>query len=160
MTTVYFLRHGPAGDRGEWTGDDFDRPLTAEGKTRVEHEAAALAKLGLTLDVIVSSPLVRAYQTAEIVAKKLGCADRLVKDKAVGPGFGRDAVARILADHPKADAVMFVGHEPDFSETVSDLIGGGRIVLKKGGLACVELNAGPSLKGKLLWLVPPGVLAP
>jgi phosphohistidine phosphatase len=156
---LYFLRHGLAGEREEWKGDDFDRPLTEQGKERVEREAATIAELQLAFDLIVSSPLIRAYQTAEIVARKLEMQDRIVKDERLSPGFGPDHLAKILLAYPKADALLLVGHEPDFSETISHLIGGGRIILKKGGLAYVEVPEAATLKGELVWLIPPKVLA-
>ena len=156
---LYFLRHGIAGDRGEWKGDDYDRPLTEEGKERMDREARTMAKMGLAPDAIITSPLVRAYQTAEIVARALKCDDRLVKDDRLGPGFGASELAGILETQPNAAELMLVGHEPDMSETVSRLIGGGRVTCKKGSLACVQLEPPASLKGELLWLYTAKVLA-
>lgn len=153
---IYFLRHGLAGDRSEWQGDDTKRPLTDEGKEKIKRTAITLAALGLGLDGILTSPLVRAKQTAEIVARKLNCL--LVEDKRLAPGFNDDQLEKILLDHPNANTVMLVGHEPDFSETISALIGGGNIVCKKGGLALVELPNAHSKRGELVWLVPPKVL--
>ena len=155
---LYFLRHGLAGDRETWAGGDFERPLTDAGKERMAREAATIAKLNLNLDVILTSPLVRAYQTAEIVARLLGMTDKLVKDERLGPGFSPDQLAGILQAYPEAQALMLVGHEPDFSQLIGKLIGGGRIMCKKGSLACVELND-KSLQGELVWLIPPSVLA-
>jgi phosphohistidine phosphatase len=154
---LYFLRHGLAGDRETWMGDDFDRPLTDEGKERMAREAATIAKLNLNLDVILTSPLVRAYQTAEIVAQHLNLTDRLVKDDRLSPGFGSSQLAGILKAYPEAKALMLVGHEPDFSQIIGELIGGGRITCKKGSLACVELTK--SRQGELAWMIPPFVLA-
>ena len=154
---LYFLRHGLAGDRETWTGDDFGRPLTDEGKQRMAREAATIAKLNLNLDVILTSPLVRAYQTAEIVAQHLNLTDRLVKDDRLSPGFGSSQLAGILKAYPEAKALMLVGHEPDFSQIIGELIGGGRITCKKGSLACVELTK--SLQGELAWMIPPFVVA-
>ena len=154
---LYFLRHGLAGDRETWTGDDFDRPLTDEGKERMAREAVTIAKLYLNLDVILTSPLVRAYQTAEIVAQHLNLTDRLVKDDRLSPGFGSSQLAKILKAYPEARALMLVGHEPDFSQIIGEMIGGGRITCKKGGLACVELS-NKSLQGHLVWLIPPSIL--
>jgi len=154
---LYFLRHGLAGDRGEWTGDDFERPLTEEGKKRMAREAATLVKMSLDLDMILTSPLVRAYQTAEIVAQHMNRTDKLVQDERLSPGFGSNRLAKILKTFPEAQALMLVGHEPDFSQVIGDLIGGGRLTCKKGSLACVELT-GRSLRGDLVWLIPASVL--
>ena len=155
---LYFLRHGLAGDRETWTGDDFDRPLTDDGKERMAREAATLAQLSLDLDVILTSPLVRAYQTAEIIAQQLNLTDKLVKDERLAPGFGSNQLAKIVKAYPEAKALMLVGHEPDFSQVIGKLIGGGRITCKKGSLACVELS-NKSLQGELVWLIPPSVMA-
>ncbi|HEX8806421.1 MAG TPA: phosphohistidine phosphatase SixA, partial [Candidatus Aquilonibacter sp.] len=121
----YFLRHGPAGDAATWEGSDFDRPLTADGKKRIAQEGKALADRGLELDAIVTSPLVRARQTAEIVAKELGVGDALHLDERVGLGFSAAKLDAILRDYSTAKSVMLVGHEPSMSMTVGELIGGG-----------------------------------
>ena len=155
---LYFLRHGLAGDSREWKGDDFARPLTEEGIVKMKRTAETCAKLELDLHLILTSPLVRAYQTAEIVARQLKMQDKLVKDERLGSRFGIKFLAEILAEHSKADSLMLVGHEPGMSDTVSHLIGGGRVVFKKGALACVELSDAKSLKGELVWLLPPKVL--
>lgn len=154
---LFFLRHGLAGDPSEWQGDDAKRPLTDEGKEKMKRTAATLAALDLGLDVIITSPLVRAQQTADIVARKLNCP--LTEDKRLAPGFNVEQLHKILLDHPDATKVMLVGHEPDFSATISALIGGGRIVCKKGGLALVTISNAHSKHGELVWLVPPKVLA-
>ena len=154
---VYFLRHGPAGKRGEWKRDDAARPLTVEGIEKMHRIAATLAALDLGLDAIVNSPLVRAKQTAEIVAQELEMP--LKEDARLAPGFNAELLRGVLLDHPGAKAVMVVGHEPDFSATIGALIGGGSLICKKGGLALVELPDAASHKGELLWLVPPGILA-
>jgi phosphohistidine phosphatase len=153
---LYFLRHGQAGSRETWEGDDAQRPLTKKGKDSMDREAETIAELGLGLDVILTSPLVRAQQTAEIVAKKLHMKDGLKEDERLSPGFGIEKLSQILADYPDGKALMLVGHEPDFSQTVSALIGGGRVVCKKGGVARVDLLEGEEgLKGELVWLLPP-----
>jgi len=155
---LYFLRHGQAGTRQDWHGDDSERPLTIEGKKRMQREAAGIRNLDLPLDVIISSPLVRAAQTAEIVAKARGSSARLVTDARLAPGFGPKHLAAIVAEHRGASGLMLVGHDPDFSQTISQVTGGGRVAMKKGALACVEVEDPASLKGTLVWLIPPKVL--
>jgi phosphohistidine phosphatase len=155
---LYFLRHGQAGNRQDWQGDDSERPLTIEGKKRMQGEAAAIWRLELSLDVIISSPLVRAAQTAEIVAKARGSTARLVTDDRLAPGFGPKHLVAILAEHRNVRGLMLVGHEPDFSQTISQVTGGGRLAMKKGALACIEMTDPASLKGTLVWLIPPKVL--
>ena len=158
MTTIYFLRHGLA-DRSEWSGDDYQRPLTAGGVAQMTREAKTIAHLKLGVDLILTSPLARAQQTADIVAGALDMRDRLVADRRLAPGFGAGALQEMMREYPGHGTFMVVGHEPDFSETISALIGGGRIVCKKGGLARVDLPADDSPNGELVWLVPPGILA-
>ena len=155
---LYFLRHGQAGNRQDWRGDDSKRPLTVKGKQRMQREAATIWTLELPLDVIISSPLVRAAQTAEIVAKAKGSSAKLVTDGRLAPGFGPKHLAAIVAEHRGARGLMLVGHEPDFSETISQVTGGGRLTMKKGALACVEVEDSASLNGTLGWLIPPKVL--
>ena len=156
---LYFLRHELAGNWTEWTGDDRQRPLTEEGKKRMASSAKTLSALNLSPDAILTSPLTRARQTAEIAAHGLGLADRLVVDDRLAPGFGLQALAEILKDYPRARALLLIGHEPDFSGTVSALTGGSLIVLKKGGLARVDLEDVSSQSGQLVWLIPPKILS-
>lgn len=155
---VYFLRHGIAADAQSWNGSDASRPLTDEGRERMQREAKALSKIGLTVDAIVMSPLLRAKETAEIVAERLSLRKRLIEDARLGGGFDTTQLAALLQKYPDADSIMLVGHEPDFSAMVG-AITAGRIDLKKGGLACVELTDPASMRGELLWLVPPKILA-
>jgi phosphohistidine phosphatase len=155
---VYFLRHGRAAVRGEWAGADGERPLTADGAEQLHREAEAMKRLELGLGLIVTSPYVRAYQTAEIVAEHLDMRDRLVTDERLEPGFGSAELGAILSENETAAAIMFVGHEPDFSTTIGRLTGGGRVVCKKGGLARVDLAEATDRHGELVWLIPPGAL--
>ena len=156
---IYFLRHGQAGNRIDWKGDDDERPLTKKGKESMHREAETIVQLDLRLDAIFTSPLVRAYQTAEIVGERLLMGDNLFRDERLSPGFGIEELVQILQEHEEASAIMMVGHEPDFSETISALIGDGRVVCKKGGLARVDLLPdSPDPSGELVWLIPPKVL--
>ena len=152
---LYFLRHGLAGVRQEWKGDDARRPLTKKGIKNMRTQAKTLARLDLQLDVIITSPLTRAFQTADIVAGALKMVEQLKPDEHLTPGFGRDALEQVLADYPAAKNIMLVGHEPDFSLTIRALIGGGTVILKNGGLARVDITATDPLQGDLVWLLPP-----
>lgn len=154
---LFFLRHGLA-DRSAWSGADYERPLTPRGMERMGLEAEFISKLDLGMDYILTSPLTRALQTAEIVAEYLGLLDQMEVDDRLSPGFGRADLAAILEDYPRADSIMFVGHEPDFSLTIEGLIGGGSVVCKKGSLARVDLNDAGFLSGELVWLIPPKAL--
>jgi phosphohistidine phosphatase len=158
VTNLYFLRHGDAGDAAAWRGADFDRPLSDEGRERMALEAEAIKQLDLAVDRIITSPLVRARQTAAIVADALQIRDTLVEDERLGSNFGLEQLADILDFRPRAKSVMLVGHEPSLSATVGRLIGGAAIDFKKGSLARVDLSDTFGLKGELMWLVPPKVL--
>jgi phosphohistidine phosphatase len=152
---LYFLRHGLA-DWPEWTRPDDERPLTEDGLSKMKAEAKAIKQLKLSLDVILSSPLVRARQTADLVAERLGLP--VAESKLLAPGFNKDRLAKLLASYKDAKAIMLVGHEPDFSATIASLIGGGRVAMKKGGLARVDIDSADSLEGELVWLLAPKVL--
>jgi len=155
---TYFLRHGAAAEPGEWKkGSDFDRPLTDDGRERMAREAKAIRKLDLDLDAIITSPLARARETAEIVASALKIT-AIKEDARLGTGFDLGSLEEILQDHADAKAIMLVGHEPSMSSTIGRLIGGARVDLKKGGLACVDLPDASSRAGVLLWLATPKLL--
>ena len=156
---LLFLRHGVAEPRETWTGDDGQRPLSVQGRKAMERTAAAFVELGIAPQVIVTSPLTRARQTAEIAAQGMGMSDRVVLDARLEPGFDAGALSDILSEHSDCDVVMLVGHEPDFSLIVGRLIGGGRVVCKKGGLARVDVDdgvtGGSAGSAELVWLLPP-----
>jgi phosphohistidine phosphatase len=153
---LYFLRHGLA-DWPDWDpAQDHLRPLTKDGLKKMKAEAKALAQLGLKLDVILSSPYTRAVQTADIVAGQFGL--EVVEDARLAPGFNFERLNEIVTRYPTAQALLLVGHEPAFSATITTLIGGGRLTLKKGALARVEITSFEPLSGELLWLLPPKTL--
>jgi phosphohistidine phosphatase len=154
----YFLRHGIAVDPESWSGNDFDRPLTREGLQRMECEAKAIERLGLDLECIVTSPLLRARQTAEIVAKRLGVEGKLVEDQRLAGGFDLQGLGAILTAHADADSIMLVGHEPSMSVTLGRAIGNANIELKKAALAGIELRDATATAGTLICLIPPKVL--
>ncbi len=157
---LYFLRHGNASSNQEWSGDDTLRPLTEKGRKVLDGVAGFLADQRLGIDLVVASPLVRALQTAQLVAKRLGLTDRLETDERLAPGFGPATLGELLRSHADLGALMLVGHEPDFSNTVGALIGRGRVVCKKGSVACVNVPDIATIEGELEWLLPPGLLTP
>jgi phosphohistidine phosphatase SixA len=112
--------------------------------------AAFLADAGVEPALILSSPLPRALQTAEIAARELGV--KVVKESALAPGFGVRQLEALLRGHPDRD-VMLVGHEPSFSQTIRSLTGGA-VKMAKGGVACVNVVTGMT-GGELLWLIAP-----
>ena len=154
---LHFLRHAHAGDPEGWTGDDAARPLSAKGEGQAERLGAFLAGVAFRPDAIVSSPKVRARQTAEIVAGHLGAEVRL--DERLGGGFDATTVDAILADLGGPSRPVLVGHDPDFSELLGWLVRADGLTMKKGGFARVDVQ-GPiaSGQGTLRWLVPPDLL--
>jgi phosphohistidine phosphatase len=155
---VYFLRHADAGRKEAWSGPDSARPLSKEGIEQARQAAAAVAALQPGIQLIISSPLLRARQTAELFSAAQKPRAELREDERLAPGFGRDELAELVRENAGLASLMLVGHEPDFSLTIAACIGGGRVECKKGGVARVEIDESPSLKGTLVWLLPPKVL--
>lgn len=152
---LYFLRHGLA-DWPDWDpARDHERPLTKEGLKKMKEQAKTLLALDLKLDAILSSPYTRAYQTADIVAAKLRL--DVKTEPRLAPGFTYDKLTEIVAAFEDDQALLLVGHEPSFSTIIAELIGGGRVQLKKGALARVDVNH--ELQGELVWLLQPKILA-
>jgi phosphohistidine phosphatase len=147
---LLFLRHGIAEDAGPGR-PDLARALTAEGRELMIAAAAGMRSLAVQPDAILTSPLVRARQTAEIVAEALGLQDRLREDDRL-PGCELGDLQDIVAEHPNAEQLLLVGHQPDMSVLIGTLIGNGRVRMGKGSLACVEGIAG-SGGGELRWLL-------
>jgi phosphohistidine phosphatase len=156
---LFFLRHGIAEDSDLWQGEDSERPLTDQGKELIASEAKVLAELDLGIDAILSSPFLRAYQTAEIVARELKAQDILASSELLGPGLDSRRLEELLSSHAEAEAPLLVGHEPDFSRTIGAVIGGGKVRCKKGSLVCVKLDGRSPPRGELLWSLPPSFLA-
>lgn len=154
---IYFLRHGRSLSRALWSGDDRLRPLTRGGVEALEQAAEAWRRLDPPPELIVTSPLVRARQTAEVAAEALGMAGQLIEDERLAPGFESAQLVSLIDDHPAVETLMVVGHEPDFSATVAKLIGGGRLQVKKGGLATIEIaeRVGDMIFGVLISLLTP-----
>ena len=155
---VYFVRHGIAEDAGAWKGSDADRPLTAKGRAKMAAIGKRLGELGIEPDAIVTSPLLRARQTAEILAKTLRASDRTENDERLAGGFDLRGLGEILSARAASKCVMLVGHEPNMSAVIGHAIGDGRVEMKKGAVACVEFPDPESPRGRLLWLATPKIL--
>ena len=156
MITLFLLRHAHAGDPERWTGDDDIRPLTDKGRRQAERVGRLLAAAGVTPDAVLTSPLVRARETAEIVADILGVPVRL--EPRLGEPLDLATVDRILAGAGDPRRPVLVGHDPDFSDLVSQLVGA-PIPMRKGTLARIDVERPlePGA-GELRWLVPPDLL--
>ena len=146
---LYFLRHGAA-DWPNWDKPDDEPPLTKRGNKEMRDVAKFLARLKVRPALIVTSPLPRASQTAEIAADYLKA--KLRKDELLAPGFGMSELRTILKRH-RSKVLMLVGHEPDFTSVISALTGA-CLKLSKAGVALVDVDP-ETEKGRLLWLFPP-----
>lgn len=147
---LYFLRHGRA-DWPDWAGADDDRPLTKPGRKEVRAVARLFVRLKVRPDLILTSPLPRAAQTAEIAAKQLGV--KCCEEKLLAPDFDLARWQRLQKKHA-GKVLLLVGHEEDFSRVIASLTNG-RIKLAKAGIALVELES--PTRGRLCWLFPPKV---
>jgi phosphohistidine phosphatase len=133
---IWFLRHGDAED----TEPDFDRRLTQKGRRQSRNAGLALAALGVHIELCLSSPKVRARETAELACDVLGVEVSLDERLTGGRLDPLDVTAGV-------DDVLLVGHEPDCSNAIAQLTGG-RVDMKKGGLAAVD-------QGELVGLLRP-----
>jgi len=160
---LYIMRHGVAVTRGSaGFSDDSKRPLTSEGKRDMRDIAAGLLRLGFDVEWIVSSPLVRALETAEIVAESLGNNAPVDFSEALRPGGSPEALLNSLAKHNSRKRVLVVGHEPDLSQLAARLVGAGRhanLKLKKGGCCLITFDEfPPKSPGQLVWWLSPRLL--
>lgn len=155
---LYFLRHGKAGQPR--AHDDDPRELTPKGVAALRAAAPVWRRLKLRPDVVISSPLPRALQTAELFVEGVGLGERPVVDDRLRPGADWADMAAAAAEHPGTQRVMFVGHEPDLSSAVAELTGAASVRLRKGGLAAVEFPGAPEPgSGELAWLIDPDLYA-
>ena len=142
---IWLLRHGDA-EPGD-AGADADRRLTPDGERQARMAGRALAALGLEFAAVVTSPRVRARDTARLAAEALG-----VEPSAHEPlsgDFGAEDAVDLLAGHDDDAHLLLVGHEPDFGQVIRDLTGA-RTHLEKGGVAAVRVD-----KGELMVLLRP-----
>jgi phosphohistidine phosphatase SixA len=158
MTALHLLRHAHAGDPARWHGDDDVRPLSEKGHRQAEQLARLLDRVDEAPDLFITSPLTRARETAEIVAGVLRV--EVVVDPRLGEPLDVDILADILLAAGPAERPCIVGHDPDFSELLGELVGAGAIPMRKGALARVDF-AGANItvgRGTLRYLVPPELL--
>ncbi len=154
---LLLLRHGIAEDAGPATGHrDAPRALTAEGRARMEMQARGVAAIGLAADIVLTSPLTRCRQTADIVAAAIAAPVR--EDRRLAPGADLDAVEEALIDHPGAERVLLCGHQPDLSEIVAALTGGALVDFRRGTLAVLDVREPRARGGLLRALYPPDAL--
>ena len=158
--TLLFIRHADAGDAAAWPGDDAARPLSKKGRRQSKRLGDLLDRLRVRPDAILTSPRVRAADTARIVGRRVG--REVEVDGRLDAGFDAKALAALVAEvAPGAATLAIVGHDPDFSTLASWLVNA-PLSMSKGALVRMELPeraVGPGA-GTLRWLLPPDAVAP
>lgn len=159
-SSLYLVRHAIAAERGDDWPDDDKRPLTERGIARFKEVVAGLESLGVELDEVFTSPLVRAKQTADLLAAGVKSKPPVRILEALSPGHGPPAVLAQLAKVAKRRRIALVGHEPGLGELAAHLIGAGRALpFKKGGICHIEVESLTSRRaGALTWFVTPRML--
>lgn len=157
---LYLIRHGIAAERGDEFPDDSKRPLTSEGIASLRKEVKALDELGIGFDHIITSPLVRAKQTAEVFAQHLQTKPSLSSSDALAPAGSPAAVVQEIVKHARKGRIALVGHEPNMGELAARLIGARTpLEFKKGGICRIDFEVlPPKGVGHLRWFVTPKML--
>ena len=158
--SLYLVRHGVAAERGDAWPDDSKRPLVQRGVVRLRQAAAALTRLNVTFDVVLTSPLTRARQTADLLAGGIAGRPAVHTIDSLSPGGSYAAFLEDLARHGRRSHIACVGHEPDLGQFAARLLGAKRpIEFKKGAICRIDVDALPlSGPGHLRWFVTPRML--
>lgn len=152
---LYLVRHGLAEDRGDDWPDDAKRPLTEEGTSKTRKAARGLVRLGVDFDVLLTSPLVRARQTAEIIASAFDVRPLVVTVDSLAPGGTFQSVLNDLEKHARRSRIALVGHEPSLGETAARLAGLRHpLEFKKGAVCRIDVKSlPPAGVGMLRWFI-------
>lgn len=154
---VYLVRHGIAEENAS-TGSDADRELTGEGRRKLRQVLASARDAGEEVSLIISSPLKRAIQTADVAKNVLKCKGEILRTRALLPDARVEDAWQEIRDHRDGAAIMLVGHNPLFSELAPYLLGCRdiRIDFKKGGVLCIDFDHfGTHPRGVLRWYLTP-----
>ena len=157
------MRHGDAGNRLSDPIKDTKRQLTVSGKKEVVEIAKSLKKLGVKFNIIYSSPLARAFQTAKIIAEEYKFTKQIEQSEELKPNGSKDFLYNKLSKLNIDSVILIVGHEPYLSSMINDIISNNKnsnnIILKKAGLSRIKITSTvPTLKGELRWLLTPRIL--
>jgi len=157
---LYLVRHAVAADRGSAWPDDTIRPLTPDGAAKFRKEVEGLAAFGVEIDLILTSPLVRCRQTADLLADGLPGKPRVQAIDALAPGSGHSAVIAEVARIAKRPRIALVGHEPDMGVLAARLIGARKpLQFRKGAVCRIDLDSlPPGGPGQLHWFATPRML--
>ena len=158
--TLYLVRHAIAAERGDAYPDDDQRPLTKRGTARMRRAVRGFAGLNPGVDIVLTSPLLRARRTAEILVAGLVPAPRLEALEALAPGHAPSDVAAALAGYAGSRTIALVGHEPGLGTLAAWLTGAREpFAFRKGGIARIDVNAlPPGQTGRLRWFATPKML--
>jgi len=152
---IYLFRHGIAEDRAP-SGRDEDRRLTDEGRQKLRRVLERAQAAGVSPSLILSSPLKRAVETAEIAARELGYEGKIVRSDSLTPDSSPSEVWTEIRTHRDEKAILLAGHEPLFSATVAWMLGSSHAMVefKKGALVRVDVSSlGAEPKGVLQWML-------
>jgi phosphohistidine phosphatase len=157
---LYVIRHAIAAERGPDWPDDDKRPLTEKGISRFKEGVAGLTWLDVVLDEIFTSPLVRAKQTADLLAADIPGKPQVKLLPALAPGTGPEEVMTQLAKTARRRRIAVVGHEPGLGELAAHLLGARRpLPFRKGGVSRIDLQGLTGKRpGSLIWFVTPKML--
>ncbi|MDE3154492.1 MAG: phosphohistidine phosphatase SixA [Acidobacteriota bacterium] len=157
---LYLVRHATAEDRGVAWPDEARRPLSEDGKAGWRKASRGLQRWGVSIDLILTSPLVRARQTADILAAALQPHPPVVETDALAPGATLAPLLAALAAHGRRHRIALVGHEPDLGQLAARLAGLRQpLPFKKGAVCRIDFpSAPPEPPGTLRWFLPPGAL--
>jgi phosphohistidine phosphatase len=157
MIALHLLRHAHAGDPAKWDGEDAARPLSEKGRRQAKDLGGLLAVIDEPPDLFITSPKVRAVQTAELVAKAMRNRVKVVVDERLAGVLDPVTVNAILDAAGNAFRPCIVGHDPDFSQLLGEFIGTAPIPMRKAALARIDF-AGDDVadgQGTLRYLMPP-----
>ena len=160
MVQLYLIRHAQAEDRGEKWPDDAKRPLTEVGTRQMRKAAKGLSRLGVRLDLILASPLVRAHETAQVVAAAFDPLPPIVTAASLTPDGQFTGLLADLQKQARHGRIALVGHEPSLGEFASRLTKARcRFEFKKGGVCRIDIESIPPVgRGVLRWFVTPAIL--
>ena len=158
---LYLVRHGiaqPLGQKNDFA--DESRTLTAQGRDRMREVAKGIRKLGIRLDLIITSPLARAVETAQIIAETLGLDETMVEfSDNLAPGGSFDELFAEIKQQKRTESLALVGHQPSIGSLAGRIIAGDSslaLPLKKGGMCCINITETvPSYRGNLVWALTP-----
>ena len=158
---LFLIRHGVAEERGDAWPDDAKRPLSEDGIERFQKSARGLARLDVWIDVVLTSPLVRARQTAEIVASAFDPRPSIITIESLAPGGSYASLVADLEKHGRKTRIALVGHEPGIGELGARLIGSRHsFEFKKGAVCRIDVDEIPPVgPGDLRWFLTPKVMA-